>query len=155
MHVLLCLLHSQLPVCYLSSAAGIFKVGFLPESWLLLFSTSISPFTVPAGLQSSLLPEACTRSYHRVQDVTQKATGAVYTWGETRARKATSRGTGPSCILLHYGSRVFPLKSDKWLNKSYLTHIILSLGRGQSLVSAPLFSVHYRTFLQAALEAVE
>lgn len=126
MRILLCPPQSQLPLCYLSPAAGISRGGFLLESWLLPSSTNTSPFTVLEGIQSPQPTETCRRSYHRIQAGVHKSTG-VYMWGKM-SKKVISHGMDSSFIFLHYGSKLLLLKLLKLRNKSYLTHIIVSLG---------------------------
>lgn len=58
----ICPLHTQLPVGYLSPAPGIFREAFLPELWLLPFSTSYLSFYYPRGISDLSAANTCTRS---------------------------------------------------------------------------------------------
>lgn len=138
--VLLCPLHTQVPVAYLTPAPGIFRESFLPESSTCSSLPVTFPFSILEGFQIPLQLILAHGIIIRIQDGAQKCTATRYRWEETRARKVISSGTSSSSILLNYGSRIFPLKSFQ-LSKLYLTHTIQNFGSGNSLASSLLYSV--------------
>lgn len=67
-------------------APAISREGFLPASWLLLFSTSYLSFYYLWGISDPSTANTCTRSYHRIQDGAQNSPVTVYRWEETNKK---------------------------------------------------------------------